>query len=199
MLVDSMTPEEVRNELLKDKELNIDKFEYGWNKKYKSATTRKKSDGLIDYKYITTDKKNTWLVVFYRFKKRLFMITGVVKCNNYGKKLYLVANVGTDNCIYECTPHFFDRFRERAKIEAKDIMVEFILRNALCITIYENDYKGSTYKYICIKDGVCLGNLKVLKKYYIFNTFINSDMLKETQEGFFLKGLVDIEEETKII
>ena len=60
MLVDSMTPEEVRKELLKDKEFNIDKFRDGWRKKYKRAVQRAKTDGLIDYKYITTDKKNIW-------------------------------------------------------------------------------------------------------------------------------------------
>lgn len=194
-----MTPEEIRKELLKDKELNIDKFRYGWREKYKSAVRRMKVDGLIDYKYITTDKKNIWLVVFYCLNGRLSMAAGAVKYSNYGKKLYLVAYGENENCIYECTPHFFDRFKERAKVEAKDIMVEYILRNSLRATFYENDYKGSTYKYICIQDGVCLGNLKIHKKYYVFNTFLSSDMLKETQEGFFLKSSVNIEEETKII
>lgn len=194
MLLQNMTHEEVRNEILKDLP-NVERYEeYQW-KNY-----RRKSLKMREFpKYIFTEykspRKNTWLISTKFFGKGDFSSTfGVLQVQN-GLVLHQAFAGNLDNKFSTiCTfiPHFFERYAQYNNLDLKGKdLIKKVLRDDCSFQIDKtNEISGRRDRdkennvHACMTHGVGMG-YEVGYKHFLIKTYIKYDMSFGKQKEIF--------------
>lgn len=196
MLVDSMTPKEVRNEVIGDIEALIVKSSYLKSNATRVALKQTKFPCTYIVDWISP-KKNKWLIIFNFYRRNVHKggagITGI--CLQKYPKGYAAHRWCIDKFkrFYVSTylPHFFERYAERMNIDKTgiDLIKHFICRNAFGDHDYTTELSGIKSRegnvvHLCHPEGIAMGE-EVSALHQVFKTFITYEMAKGKQLNVF--------------
>ena len=190
MLVDKMTKEDIRKEIIKDYFESIECKTNGLDIKYKRYFTKNKNkDTILGLHYYTSKRLNKWLVLPFARQNALGYGYVCIKGSSYGETCYAISNndIGDDKftfrsiVVHEFTPHFFDRYKERYCPDYKGKITEHYFINNYFGSMYADKQKGGTHAFLITSLGFALGYYDLDRKYLKYNTFITNKMLKKNQ------------------
>lgn len=211
MIVSSMTPNQIYDEIMADvpNMMNVLKYK---QEKVRQRVLRSQLFPMCLHALITTKRKNNWLLVWnIKSKKdisRDICAAGSCIQDTQAGKFVLIRQLteGVPSLMIY-TPHFFKRYAERVGIDLQGIplIIEFFKKNNTSY-IKKRIIRGKEELTATLNEGVafCREIDNCHHRCYIMKTFINYDMRKEDQEpGFIeselcrLKGDAEYEEELK--
>lgn len=187
MIVDSMTFEEIHNELKTELTVCDKRFAIEQNKYRRAILKREKFPVVYAPIEYTTPKKNTALIYVEAKSKsdaRFPLLTTIVYYRRK-KGLYAVMLVQPNkgdimSVIY--TPHFFARYKQRflnKDISSLEVIKAYFVNNPaiICDVDKNNELDGT------VREGYVFG--KVIKDdIWLVKTFITKDMMKGEQVKF---------------
>ena len=211
MIVDSMTHEEVYQELARDRD-NIDR----WFRHKLNENRRKilkcKNFPLSFWLDHTTPRKIRYLLyarVLNRHRQRMIITMVALRQMTDGIAAYLawpVENETIEPMVY--LPHVFKRYAdpERGNIPKKgtELIKHFVERNNRGIDNHNQKIVGRSVRYngqehlsCCVTDGVLLGHME--GKIYVACTFITYEMCGGIQHQEFNKCRGEIPTDSEMV
>lgn len=196
MIVQTMTSEEIANELNNDFHCNVDrKLQHLYKDATKAYYKNGKKRTLIIREY-KSPRKNNWIlfITCLNAKKQNYYILPVVYTMFDGFQLYLYNN---SYQVSHYTGHFFERYNERFlngdDVSMLDIVKKYFPKNSTTSCKDYINHIGEEGIFGITEDGVLLG----YEDEYIthFNTYINPDMLFDGgQSELYDEGLAGYED-----
>lgn len=196
MIVETMSHEEVAQEIIYDFPIVHRKAQYVLDKIKRDLIKSKKFPFLKIYEYVSPSK-NKWLFVINVISKKEHHIN----CTNYhytniGFRACYYMSDGTSDKIAFFNGHFFARYAERKNLNIVDPLEK--VKNFLLTNRYVSfkKQKGDDLKIVgIINDGMVFGR-KITPTIAIFNTFITPEMMSEEQAAIF--KLIKVDEKQNI-
>jgi hypothetical protein len=200
-LIPSMTPEEMRDELLRDYDTVYRKaWSHGLILQKEMIRNHKKSEiRTINYKSI---HNNNWTII-NDIQLEYIDLCFYVEMNDInGKAAYSIYfHKSTDEKgMNKFNPHFFKRYHERCKshiVKPSEAIRQFFKHNSKYEYGHiETESGGSTYIHFVFPEGIGIGWYFEDKRIVHMKTFIPHSMLTEKQEKIveFIKRHNDSEE-----
>lgn len=206
MLVDSMTSEEVRNEVMSDVEAVMIKASYLKHTAKRVALKQTKFPCVYIIDWVSP-RKNKWLIVFNLYRRNVHKggagVTGV--CLQKYPKGYAAHRWCIDkyktSFVSTYLPHFFDRYAERMNIDKTgiDLIKHFICKNISGQQDYTSELSGIQSRdgnvvHVCHSEGIAMGE-EPHALHQIFKTFITYEMAKGKQLDVFIQKKNSIPDE----
>ena len=202
MIVDSMTHEEVYQELERDRE-NISRLWAHQQEGRRRAVLKCKTFPLHVWQEYTSPRKNKYLFYTRFFDKRMKMIlTGIcaVRRTSEGMTLYTTW-LGHQKLITPMVllPHVWKRYKERMGVNLSgiDLFKHYFQRNPFGSDSHNQNavgrsvrYAGMTHLSCCVNDGVLLG--QVVGDMFVAHTFITYAMTSGLQQQEFTERRSEI-------
>lgn len=179
MLVNTMSDQEILNEIRRDYNSCREKINY-YHDKFKRALRKKSS--CIDYYKLISPNGNEWNTFYISRGFEMFYKHYVFLRNNDGSYKVLSVNLDKTGVIGVTifSSHFFQRYQERyyknEKYSFRELFLKFLTRNNYFLSIDTDD--GG---YTIMSDGIGLTYLGEIETVCYVNTFITKDMLKPNQ------------------
>ena len=195
MIVDSMTHEEVYQELAKEREAVTTWWRHQLNDQRRRALKCTRFPMCI-WKEYTSPRKNRYLFFSRVFDKHMRIIltgTAVIRHNSDGLTVYTTW-LSDQRLISPMvlTPHMWKRYAERAKVSEHGIeLIKHYFVNNPNGKDSDNQkvvgrsvrWNGEDHLSCCVPEGVLLG--QEFDKYYLVRTFITYDMTTGMQQQEF--------------
>ena len=195
MIVDSMTHEEVYQELAKEREAVTTWWRHQLNDQRRRALKCTRFPMRI-WKEYTSPRKNRYLFFSRVFDKHMRIIltgTAVIRHNSDGLTVYTTW-LSDQRLISPMvlTPHMWKRYAERAKVSEHGIeLIKHYFVNNPNGKDSDNQkvvgrsvrWNGEDHLSCCVPEGVLLG--QEFDKYYLVRTFITYDMTTGMQQQEF--------------
>ena len=195
MIVDSMTDDEVYQELARDRE----SLTAWWHHKLEAQRRRVVKCSQFPMKLWfehTTPRKNRYLIFTRIFNRKMRgVLTGmaVVRLTKDGISVYTTWITGQQLISpMVITPHAFRRYAERMNVQKKglELIRHYFEHNANGSDSYNQRvhgrsvrWNGEDHRASCIEEGVLLGQMH--NGIFIVRTFITYDMCGEIQQDEF--------------
>lgn len=195
MIVDSMTNEEVYQELAKERESVTRWWRHQLYDQRRRALKCTRFPMHIWREY-TSAGKNRYVFFSRVFDKRMkIILTGVAVIRHTSEGLTVYTTwLGDQKLIAPMvlTPHMWKRYAERAKVEKHgiELIKHYFLNNPhgkdsdnQRVVGRSVRWNGEDHLSCCVPDGVLLG--QEFDKYYLVRTFITYDMTTGMQQAEF--------------
>ena len=208
MLVDSMTFDEVRKEVMSEYDTMLRIAYY----RKKSAEHFAKRQTKFPCVYLTewmSPKKNRWLIMYILFKRNTHKgKAGIMGCcfQKYPKGFALhqtALNYNKDVYITTYLPHFFERYAERMHVDKTgvDLIKHFYRHNHAADndTTQELSGKGSRTDnsiHMCFDEGIGMGEYLNFE-HVVLKTFVTYDMTSGEQKEVFSEMRIPNEDSEK--
>lgn len=197
MITFYMTPEEARDEVLKDYE-EVFKFTDTKDAKFRKRVCKASVFPVRAYSDFVTKRKNKWIVFFEaRSKKNTgpnAMLHFVCYINMHDGYYAYMPMFWNERLKYMLifAPHFFQRYAERAKVDKTgiDLIRHYFTLNPSCCV--DSEIKDGIVSMQGVTDeGVCLGSL-MHNDIVLLKTFIAWDNTFKEQKLRFLPWMEDV-------
>lgn len=187
MIVESMTPTEVFEEIGKDldgvhKSIERLKREYHKTRLKLKINKERKYPRVYEIK---SKRKNPWIIILSNLEngdryKDLNNIHLLLYTYHYRKRGLRVFRINTSTGLSVYSGHVFTRYNERMDlkiVDSLDIVKTFFLENQLLI----GEIQENSKVIVTCFDGLLLGR-RTKGGWIIYNTFIGENEIKENQE-----------------
>ena len=195
MIVDSMTHEEVYQELERDRE-NISRWWAHQQEGRRRALLKCKTFPVHVWQEYTSPRKNKYLFytrILDKRMKRILTCICAVRRTSEGMTLYTTW-LGHQKMISPMVllPHVWKRYRERMGLDLSgiDLFKHYFQRNTFGRNSYNQKavgrsvrYAGMTHLSYCVNEGVLLG--QVVGDLFVAHTFITYEMTSGLQQQEF--------------
>ena len=190
MIVPSMNPQELTNEIFQDYPMVMRKAMYLTESLRRKAIKSKNKyyHQIFEYK---SSQKNNWLIlVDYYVAEPTFQVV-VYYLNEFG---FNAMRVDADQkTLSHYSSHFLDRFNERylkqENTSKLELLKRFLTKNSAGVIEGINNSGSYVNRFFGrVRDGINLGyveSINYLNKIIYNKTFISNDMIFENQKGFF--------------
>ena len=207
MIVDSMTHEEVYQELEREREAVTTWWRHQLNDQRRRALKRTRFPMHIWREY-TSARKNRYIFFSRVFDKHMkTILTGIAVIRHTSDGLTVYTTWLSDQRLIApmvLTPHMWKRYAERAKVGEHDIeLIKHYFANNPNGKDSDNQkvvgrsvrWNGEVHQSCCVNDGVLLG--QIVDGIYIARTFITYDMagLRQNEDFNFARGMLHGKEE----
>jgi hypothetical protein len=204
MLIETMTPDEITNEILVDFEI----VKKSWSRlaeDYDKVRRRNKIEKHLTFAKtfeIKTKKKNKWIFVFskapseetYKNMGSINICSVVYYYNSIGLRAFKIMPTGGLNVF---NGHVFSRYNERMNVglnKPEEIIKHFFENNGYSTTrIIKKENKEFTIS-VC-SDGLLLGELQEYRSWLVNKTFINKSLQHMDQEKIEEELVTNLENE----
>ncbi len=199
MLISTMTPKEIREEVYKDYrsiiDISLNRLTQKYNRERKKLKVRKESTFQRFYS-IKTKNKNPWLIaigkapIVEKYKKTEDMHLGlyVYYYTSKGIRVFKpnpnVHDFSKNRGLVVYNSHLFTRYRERMGLSITDpleIIKRYFTHNAY-LTASDTIIDGRQYTLSKVKEGYVLGEIQEEGWFWAQKTFITEDQSFDCQD-----------------
>ncbi len=192
MLVSSMTPNEIYDEIMADIPNMLSFLQYK-QPKFRKVVLRSQLFPVNVYSMVTTSRKNNWLLLFSAKSKKdvsgdIHFYSLCIQETSAGKSAIIRQVTQGEPSLFIYSPHFFHRYAERMKLELSGIpLIRNFFENNNNSYIKKRIINGKEELTATFEEGVgfCVQLENCTHLCFVMKTFINYDMKKTDQEAGF--------------
>ena len=184
MIVPGMSLQEIKKSLLNDYDTELRARLNFIDITYKRKWLLNGKHDAIETIHFPAKSKNNWRITVHCQKTHVHVVPYLISYNEFGIVAALLTPSLTPMAFMHFNTHFFQRYRERAKIKADkpvELVKTFFKQNMYMMPASITQENGSEQVFTPLNGGVGLGIYHEADDIYEFKTFVDNSLLKEEQ------------------